>query len=86
MENNVTGNSYIENETKSTLLDTATSEFDVRVSGVVLCSLSSPHESDTQSLYRWVFTSIFILHSFIIPSYMSAISIATFLMFTINMT
>lgn len=49
---NVTGNSYVENETKSTLLDTATSDLEVQVSGIVLCPLGSSHESDTQSIYR----------------------------------
>ena len=60
MDPNLTLSSFTEAETKSTFLDTATSELDVRVSSVVLCSLGSPQESDTQSLYRWV-TSIIII-------------------------
>ncbi|XP_066944703.1 voltage-gated potassium channel subunit beta-2 isoform X3 [Macrobrachium rosenbergii] len=49
---NVTGNSYVENETKSTLLDTGNSDLDVQMSGIVLCSLGSSHEADPQSFYR----------------------------------
>ena len=50
--NMTTFNSFNEGDTKSTFLDTATSELDVRVSSVVLCSLGSPQESDTETLYR----------------------------------
>nr|XP_053626393.1 voltage-gated potassium channel subunit beta-3-like isoform X1 [Cherax quadricarinatus] len=49
---NVTVNSYVENETKSTLLDTATSELDVQVTGIVLDPLGSTNEPETTSIYR----------------------------------
>ncbi|XP_069196131.1 voltage-gated potassium channel subunit beta-2 isoform X4 [Procambarus clarkii] len=53
---NVTVNSYVENETKSTLLDTATSDLDVQVSGIVLGPLGGPlggpHDTEPSSIYR----------------------------------
>lgn len=62
---NIMSNSYIENETKSTFLDSANSELDVRMPGVGLCSLTSPHESDTQSLYRYVsFSTSYFCYQF----------------------